>query len=250
MTSSFENKVVVVTGANAGIGEGAANAFSKAGARVFGIVRREDAHKAARSRHPHIHWLLADVSDAHQVKGAVESAVREAGTLDILVNNAGAFNPGPIEEATEETIKAQFSVNVFGSIYAVLAALPALKDSRGCIVNISSAAGHRPTPGASVYASSKAALESLTLSWAVELAPHGVRVNAVAPGPVDTTLFEKAGFPAEAIPAIKASFIKQVPLGRMGTIEEVTRWIVAISDPAAAWLTGQVLSVDGGMSLT
>jgi NAD(P)-dependent dehydrogenase (short-subunit alcohol dehydrogenase family) len=250
MASSFENKVVLVTGANAGIGEGAANAFSKAGARVFGVVRREDAHKAARARHPHIHWLLADVSNAQQVKGAVATVVREAGRLDVLVNNAGVFSPGPIEQATEETIRAQFEVNVFGSIYAVLAALPALKESRGSVVNISSAAGHRPTPGASVYAASKAALESLTLSWAVELAPHGVRANAIAPGPVDTPIFDKAGFPAEMIPAVKASFTKLVPLARMGTIEEVTRWILAMADPAAAWVTGQVLSIDGGMSLT
>jgi NAD(P)-dependent dehydrogenase (short-subunit alcohol dehydrogenase family) len=109
---------------------------------------------------------------------------------------------------------------------------------------------HRPTPGASVYAAAKAALESLTVSWAVELAPHGVRVNSIAPGPVDTPVFEKAGFPAEVIPAVKESFAKLVPLGRMGGIEEITRWILAISAPDASWVTGQVLSIDGGMSLT
>lgn len=250
MASQFEGKVVVITGASSGIGEGTARAFSDAGARVFGLVRRQEALKAARAQHPRISWLLADVSDAAQVRSAVESVASEAGRLDILVNNAGVFYPGPIEGATEESIRSHVAVNVVGPVFALQAALPALKASRGSVVNISSAAGHRPTPGASVYAATKAAVESLTVCWAAELAPHGVRVNAVAPGPVDTAVFEKAGFPPDAIPAVKESFIKLVPLGRMGSVDEVARWILAIAAPDASWVTGQVLSIDGGMSLT
>ncbi len=147
-------------------------------------------------------------------------------------------------------MRAQFSINVVGPILAVQAALPALKASRGAILNISSAAGHRPTPGASVYASTKAAIESLTQSWAVELAPHGVRVNAVAPGPVDTPVFGKIGVPPEMIPAVKDSFAKQVPLGRLAAIDEIVHWIVAMGNPGVTWMTGQILSIDGGMSLT
>jgi NAD(P)-dependent dehydrogenase (short-subunit alcohol dehydrogenase family) len=250
MSNSYEGKVVLVTGANSGLGEGAAAAFQRAGARVFGVARRKDALEAARARHPAIHWLLADVSDAGQITKAIEGAVAEAGRLDLLLNNAAVFFPGPLEQSTEEAVRAQFSINVVGPILAVLAALPALKASRGSILNISSAAGHRPTPGASVYASTKAAIESLTQSWAVELAPLGVRVNAVAPGPVDTPVFDKLGLPAEMVPAVKASFTKQVPLGRLATIDEVVRWIVAMGDPGVTWMTGQVLSIDGGMSLT
>jgi NAD(P)-dependent dehydrogenase (short-subunit alcohol dehydrogenase family) len=89
----------------------------------------------------------------------------------------------------------------------------------------------------------------VTRSWALELAPQGIRVNAIAPGPVDTAGFEKSEIPAAELPALKESFKKQVPLGRMGMPEEVARWVVAFADPAATWVTGQVLSVDGGMSL-
>jgi NAD(P)-dependent dehydrogenase (short-subunit alcohol dehydrogenase family) len=126
----------------------------------------------------------------------------------------------------------------------------ALEVSRGTIVNISSAAGHKAAPGAAHYGASKAALESLTRSWALELAPHGIRVNAIAPGPTETPVFRKAGLPEEMVQPVKEAFVKQVPLGRMASTEEVVRWVVAIAEPSGTWVTGQVLSIDGGMSLT
>ena len=250
MTKTFENKVVLVTGANSGIGETTAVAFQEAGAKVFGVARRKETLEAARARHPQIGWVLADVSKADAVKAAVESVVREAGRLDVLVNNAAIFQVGPLEESTAEHVRSQFEANVYGTVFATHAALPALKASRGTVVNLSSAAGHKAVPGGAIYGATKAAVESLTRSWALELAPHGVRVNAIAPGPTETPVFDKIGLPSEMVPQVKASFVKQVPLGRIATTEEIARWIVAISDPAVTWVTGQVLSIDGGMSLT
>ena len=250
MRKTFEGKVVLVTGANSGIGETTAVALQEAGARVFGIARRKEALEAARARHPRIGWVLADVSQLDAVKPAVESVVREAGRLDVLVNNAAIFQLAPLEESTDAHVRSQFEVNVYGTAFVTQAALPALKASRGTVVNISSAAGHKAAPGAAIYGATKAAVESLTRSWALELAPHGVRVNAIAPGPTETSVFDKTGLPPEVVPQMKASFVKQVPLGRLATTEEIARWIVAIADPAITWVTGQVLSIDGGMSLT
>lgn len=247
---SFAGRVVLVTGANSGIGETAAVAFAQAGAQVYGIARRAETLEAARIRHPEIRWLLADVGRAPEIDAAVEKVVREAGRLDVLVNNAAVFRFGPLESSSDEMIRIQFEPNVYGTIFATRASLPALKASRGSIVNIGSAAGHKAAAGASIYAATKAAVESLTRSWALELAPSGVRVNAIAPGPTETAGFDKVGLPPEAVPGLKAAFVKQVPLGRMASTDEVCRWILAVADPAVTWMTGQIVSIDGGMSLT
>ena len=250
MATSFAGKVVLITGANSGIGETAAAQFVEAGATVFGMARRKEAIEDARARHPKIRWVLADVSKFGQVGPAVESVVREAGRLDVLVNNAAIFQFAPLEGSTEELARSQFDVNVLGALFVSQAALPALKASKGTIVNISSAVGHKPAPGGSVYAATKAALESFTKSWALELAPAGVRVNAIAPGPTETAGFARLGGSPEVLKMMKEAFVKQVPLGRMASTDEVAKFIVAIADPSVTWVTGQVLSIDGGMSLT
>jgi NAD(P)-dependent dehydrogenase (short-subunit alcohol dehydrogenase family) len=250
MIEDFAGRVVLVTGANSGIGEAIAVGFQQAGATVFALARRPEALEAARARHPEIRWLAADITRASEVKAAVESVAREAGRLDVVINNAGVFQFAPLDQASEELVRRNFEANVYGTTYVAQAALPALRATRGAIINISSAAGHKPSPGGAHYAASKAAVESLTRSWALELAPHGVRVNALAPGAVDTPGFDKAGVPAAQVAAVKEAFKAQIPLGRMGTAEEVARWVIALADPAATWVTGQVLSIDGGMSLT
>jgi NAD(P)-dependent dehydrogenase (short-subunit alcohol dehydrogenase family) len=250
MSNSFAGKVVLVTGANSGIGETAAALFAEAGATVIGTARRKEALEASRARHPKVKWVLVDVTDPVAVKDAVEGVVRTEGRLDVLVNNAATFTFAPLEQSGEAMIRAQFEANVYGTIFVTQAALPALKESKGSILNIGSAAGHKPVPGGSIYGATKAAIESLTRSWALELAPLGIRVNTIAPGPTKTPGFAAIGGSPAAQEAVTAAFVGQVPLGRMASTEEVCRWIVQLSDPSVTWITGQIFGVDGGMSLT
>ncbi len=243
-------KVVVVTGAGSGIGRATARAFADAGAHVLGVGRRGDALEETAAGYPGIAAHPADLrapDTAHRVIGA---AVEQWGRLDVLVNNAGATKMMPLAETTAAGITALFDLNVTAPSLLAQAALPHLRRSRGSIVNISSTYGHRPLPGAAHYAASKAALEQLTRTWAVELAADGIRVNAVAPGPTESQALAAAGLPETAIEHIKQQETSRIPLGRRGEPHEVATWILRLADPATTWLTGQVLTLDGGLELT
>ena len=248
--SSLQDKVVIVTGGSSGIGRATALSFAARGARVIITGRRREALDAVAAQHPNIKGLVADVAMPDDATRTVAQAIDPWGRLDVLVNNAGAGAILPLTEITPEKIASMFSVNVFGPSLLAAAALPHLTWKRGSIVNVSSTLGHKPAAGLSHYAASKAALEHLTRCWALELAPAGVRVNAIAAGPTESeALTAMMGLTTEQAAAIEAREREQIPLKRRGTPQDIARWIVMVADPASEWMTGQVISVDGGFGL-
>lgn len=246
----FSGLAVVVTGAGSGIGRATARLLSDAGAHVLAVGRRMDALQSTAEGHPRIVPLSADLLNEDAAATVVGEAFDKWGRLDVLINNAGIFATMPLAEVASDRIADLFATNVTAPSMLASAALPLLKKSRGTIMNVSSTYGHIPAAGAAHYGATKAAIEHLTRSWALELAPHRVRVNAIAPGPTETDVLLAAGLPMETIRHMKSNEADRVPLGRLGEADEVARWMLPFIDPAASWVTGQVLSVDGGLSLT
>ncbi|MDT0303738.1 SDR family NAD(P)-dependent oxidoreductase [Streptomonospora wellingtoniae] len=244
------DRVALVTGASSGIGRAAATALAGAGAHVIALARTPGALADTARTHPRITPHPADLRDADTPARAVDAALTTHGRLDILVNNAGATALMPLADTRTDTLDDLFTLNVTAPTRLTAAALDPLTRTSGAIVNISSTYGHRPMPGAAPYAASKAALESLTRSWALELAPHRIRANAIAPGPTRSNALTAAGLDPDTVTRIHHDETQRIPLGRRGEPHEIATWITHLADPAATWITGQIITVDGGLELT
>jgi ketoreductase RED2 len=236
-------QVVVVTGSSSGIGAATAHAFADAGASVLVNSARSIAEgEAVAASLPDALYVQGDITDPGVPERLVAAALDRWGRLDTLVNNAGTTALIPhhdLEAASVDVWRRIFEVNVFGTWAMSVAAMPALRDARGSIVNVASVAGVRPTGSSVPYAASKAALNHMTVLLAKVVGPE-VRVNAVAPGLVDTPWTEDWDVIREVVRQV-------APLKRSGQPEDVAEVILALA--RAAYVTGQVVVIDGGLSL-
>ena len=243
-------KVAIVTGASKGIGAAISKALAKEGAAV--AVNYSASREGAERTVTEITReggkavaIQADVSKAIEVRRLFEETKKAFGSVDVLVNNAGVFQFDPLEAITEKEFHRQFDTNVLGTILATQEALKYFSGTGGSIINLSSIASENPVPNSSLYAATKGAIDTLTVALSKELGPRNIRVNAVAPGLIDTEGNRKIGFVGSADGnAIAAS----IPLGaRFGQPEEVAPVVVFLASDDASYLTGERISASGGL---
>jgi NAD(P)-dependent dehydrogenase (short-subunit alcohol dehydrogenase family) len=247
----FKNQTVLITGALTGIGRTTALAFAREGANLVVSGRHEEAgNRLVADLHAldaQAVFLLADVTEEEQVQGLVKQTIERFGRLDVAVNNAATEGAtGPIVGQTVANYRSTFETNVLGVLLCMKHELQAMvEQGGGSVVNLSSVAGQVGSPGLSVYAASKHAVEGLTKSAALEVASQGVRVNAVAPGPVETEMLDRVtGRDADT----KARFLARIPAKRSGRPDEIAQTILFLASQDAPFLTGQCLAVDGGFT--
>ena len=251
---SLSGKTAVVTGANTGIGQAIAVALSRAGARVVCAGRSpiDGTREMIGHDHAGVLSITADLSTPGDHARIVEETLSWAGAVDILVNNAGIFNMASIDKITVEDYRRQYDVNVGGTIFAIQAVVPSMKKrGGGVIVNFASQAGRRGEPNITLYCSTKAAVISITQSLALELAKDNIRVNAIAPGVIDTPMWDVvdaqfAVYENKPKGQKKREVGEAVPLGRMGHPRDVADPCVFLASDEARYITAQTLNVDGG----
>lgn len=243
--------VVLITGALTGIGRATALAFAHEGARLVVSGRHEDKGQALaaelRTLGAEAEFVRADVRFEAEVRNLIDRAVERFGRIDAAVNNAGTEGEsGPIVEQSAANYESTFAVNVLGTLLSLKHELRVMLPQRsGSIINLSSIAGQVGFAGAAVYTASKHAVEGLTKSAALEGAAAGVRVNAVAPGPVETPMLDRfVGRNEDA----KAGFLAAIPAKRASTPEEIAATIAFLAGDKARYLTGQTIAVDGGFT--
>jgi NAD(P)-dependent dehydrogenase (short-subunit alcohol dehydrogenase family) len=247
---SLEGLVAIVTGGSRGIGLAIAKGLAGAGASVALAARSEETlDQAAReieSAGGKAIAVATDITDPAAVRALVDQTVAAFGTVDILVNNAGvAPFFGNVERIRMHRFERYFATNFMGALHAMRAVAPILlKKQSGCVLNMASLAGFIAVPGLAYYSTSKAALINLTRTSAHEWGPSGVRVNAIAPGSIETDMNAQA----RLLPEFTDGVLKSIPMGRWGRPEDVVGPAVFLCSPAAAWVNGAVLLVDGGQS--
>jgi NAD(P)-dependent dehydrogenase (short-subunit alcohol dehydrogenase family) len=254
MDAEFAEKVVLVTGATSGIGRACAVRFAAAGARVAAVGRKEEAlatlSKEIANIGGDILRLQADLSRETDAEGVVSQTLEHLGGVDVLVNAAGHIASGTIEDTSLEAWDAMLNINLRAVFHLMQKAAPALIKRRGNIVNVSSVTGLRAFPGVLAYCVSKAGVDQLTRCAALELAPRGVRVNAVNPGVVVTEIHRRGGMTDEQYAAFLDRSKQTHPLGRVGEAHEIAELVLFLASDRASWITGATYSIDGGRAQT
>lgn len=240
--SQLSGKIAVVTGGNSGIGVAVARRFQNEGAKVIITGRRQAALDAAvADLGPDVTAVQGDVTSAADLDRLAATIRNSHGRLDSLVVNSGVAEPAALTEITPAHFDKIFDINVRAALFTVQALLPLMADG-GSIVLVGSIAGFIGTPSYTAYGASKAAIRSFARTWAKELAPRGIRVNTLSPGPIDTPIFDNA--PDE----LREAITQMIPLARFGRPEEAAAAALFLASSESSFMTGAELCVDGGMA--
>ena len=236
------NKIAIITGGNRGIGAAATRLFAEEGAKVVVTYSNEETKQAATDVVQGIDAMAirCDVTDRSQVRNLIDQTLTSFGKLDILVNNAGVMGAHSVDALDEALVQNNMQVNVAGPVLCTALAIEHLIASKGVIINTSSIVGLSPSLVNDIYTATKHALVGLTRSWALKFGPKGVRVNAVAPGPITTDLL--APLPRETLDKMKSL----CPLGRLGKPEEIAQTMLFLASDMSSYINGQTIVVDGG----
>ena len=243
----LEGKVALVTGGNSGIGLATAKRLQEEGARV-GISGRskKTLDEAVKTIGNGVVAVQADVANLADVDKLYKEVSAKLGKIDVLFVNAGVAKFAPLAETSESLDDEQFDINIRGAYFTIQKALPLLNDGASIILN-TSVAGSTGNAGTSAYSATKAALRSLARTAAAELVGRGIRVNAVAPGPIVTPIFGRTGLPKEAVDEFAKEVVSKVPMKRFGQPEEVTATVAFLASQDASYITGVEINVDGGL---
>ena len=245
---------VIITGASSGIGRATAIRFGRAGGAVLAVGRdaeaRAEGATAVQREGGQCSTLTADVTESTAAPKIIDHALQRLGGLTTLVNAAGIIGSGTIETTTDEQWDAMMDINSRAPFRLMRAAMPALIQSKGSVVNVSSVTGLRSFPGVLAYCVSKSAIDQLTRCAALEVAAKGVRINAVNPGVVISNLHRRGGMNEENYSAFLEHSKATHPIGRPGEPHEIADLIFFLASPNAAWITGETISIDGGRHLT
>ena len=249
----LKDKVVVITGGSTGIGLAAGLEFARQGSHVVLAARNAADLERAQSalqkeaQGGRISAVVTDVAKKDSLDSLIAQVKKEHGRIDVLFANAGIAQFMPLESVTPDFFDNQFNVNIRGAFFTLQAALPLLGKGASVVFN-TSVVSHKGYPGTTVYSATKAALRSFVRTAAAELAPRGIRINAVAPGPIDTPIFGKMGMGEAETKQMAQGFAAQVPLGRMGQSHEVAAAVTFLGSSSSSFIHGVELDVDGGLA--
>jgi len=244
----FKNKVVVISGGNSGIGLASVKSFLKEGAKVVFSGRRQEAlDEVSKELSGNFKAVLADQSIVADNKKLIDVAVNEFGKIDVVFANAGIAHMVPAEQISEEHFDTHFNTNIKGPAFLVKEAIPNLNDGANIIFN-TSVVNQKGFEASSIYSATKGALRSYARVLTTELAPRNIRVNSIAPGPIETPIYSKMGMNEQQIQEMGSGFSQMVPLKRFGSSEEISNAVLFLASEEASYINGVEIEVDGGLS--